>query len=361
MPYPAGLSSQTRSGSPRALPMSSSTCKFQSFSPVWLAVPGLVLALSVGPGSSLPLSAESPLAPVSEVIFRDGDVASGLIVARIVRVEADAVMRVAGDLTIRASRSVPIDGTLRVHDVQLSDARRDAFDVDVAAEDLLTVRGFILGGRGKSYAGVDGADYPGAWGGDGSDIRLSAPDLLIGGQVLAGDGQPGVQGAPNGGGGGQGGTARDVTGVAGQDGSDGGICCNPPAVGGKGGNGSQGGDVRGGRGGTGGAGGAAWNGPNGWEGTGGKAGDGASARGGIGGKGGDGGNGVPQGAKGAGWPRRRRHGRRPRQPRNPGRTQRRRRRFRRRCRWNRRHPRRWPPRLIGRADFAPNEPGRGAS
>jgi hypothetical protein len=99
------------------LPLSTSTCKFQSFSPAWLVALGLLLALSVGPGSSLPLCAAIPFAPASEVIFRDGDLASGLIVARIVRVEADAVMRVAGDLTIRASRSVPIDGTLRVHDV----------------------------------------------------------------------------------------------------------------------------------------------------------------------------------------------------------------------------------------------------
>lgn len=137
----------------------------------------------------------------AEIIYRDGDVISGTISARTIRVADGAFVRVAGATYLHAADALIVGGQLRVDDVALDAVQSHAASLSLESDRLLTITGSVVGGRGKSYSVSDPEAGNGLAGGNGSSIVLVAPDLLVAGFVRSGDGGNGGGGAAGGHGG----------------------------------------------------------------------------------------------------------------------------------------------------------------
>lgn len=157
-----------------------------------ISAPAAPLESAKGP-TPLPWSLPEP--HLEELILVDGSVISGLVSAENITVEEGSVVFVRGDAQLRATQDIIIRGVIRVLDVELPGKDSDhAGFLDLEAQGRLLLFGQIYGGQGRSFPSEMADYYYGRSGGDGSSIRLCAPDLSIPlGFVRAGDG--GVGGA----------------------------------------------------------------------------------------------------------------------------------------------------------------------
>lgn len=146
------------------------------------------------------ISSDSHSEERQEIILRDGDTIGGLIEARVIRIPPGANVHVSRDLTLRATDLIELRGSLLV-DSPGTDDPPNAPDIGIQAGRTLTVRGPIEGGKGRSFVGQGEPAFEGSRGGDGSDIRLSAPDLLVAAPVRGGAGGTGGWSAKGGDGG----------------------------------------------------------------------------------------------------------------------------------------------------------------
>lgn len=103
-------------------------------------------------------------------------------------------------MQIHATGSILILGNIRIADrpTLLSDGSQDAFNLELIADQSMTIKGKIQGGRGSHFAGFPAEESQLQDGGAGSTITMTSPDLLVTGQVIAGEGGEGGTGARGG-------------------------------------------------------------------------------------------------------------------------------------------------------------------
>ena len=125
---------------------------------------------------------------------------AGLVECEGFVVPAGKTVWVEGNLEIRCSGPVEIDGMLRVR--SQGAGAGDAFDVVIRSESSIRIDGVLMGGRGgDAFLGsVDMLNCT-TRGGAGTDWFLEAPELVVQGSVHAG---PGGRSGPNAAGGGGG-------------------------------------------------------------------------------------------------------------------------------------------------------------
>ena len=155
------------------------------------------------------VGAQQPIPTSGEILLAQGQVLRGLIRAETVRLPAGVTATVAEDLVIEATGELLIAGRLLLADRAAGESKADAPDLRMWAGRRLTITGEVLGGRGLDWGGLTAAQSAGQPGGNGSDVRVEAPDLLVSGLVRAGDGGQGGAGSH----GGHGGSIQVIGGI----------------------------------------------------------------------------------------------------------------------------------------------------
>jgi len=106
-------------------------------------------------------------------------------------------------LQIHASGRLLVEGNLRIADIPVLPVAdtQDGWNLELIADERMTIKGSITGGRGSHYEDLDPQVTQHLQGGRGSTILMTSPDLLVTGLVTAGDGGEGGAGARAGDGG----------------------------------------------------------------------------------------------------------------------------------------------------------------
>lgn len=117
--------------------------------------------------------------PGGELIFEDGQRIAGRLVARDIVIPRGALVIAIEDVQLLAARSIRIDGVLRGASRSAGDPDPSAPRLELEAAEVLTLTGSIEGGDGWLPSGK------------GSSLRLSAPDLLVAGDLIGGEGRLG--------------------------------------------------------------------------------------------------------------------------------------------------------------------------
>ncbi len=117
--------------------------------------------------------------PEGELILEDGQQIAGRLVARDIVIPSGTLVIAVEDVQLLAVRSIRINGALRATSRSAGDPDPNAPLLELEAGEILTLTGSVEGGDG--------------WlpNGKGSSLRLSAPDLLVAGDLIGGQGRLG--------------------------------------------------------------------------------------------------------------------------------------------------------------------------
>lgn len=111
-----------------------------------------------------------------------------------------ATVYVQSAVEFSAANSIVVLGTLQVSNAA-DLAVEDAPDLVLTSDAIITIHGVVIGGDGLSFRNVPPQMCEGRSGGDGSDITIVAPDVLVTGLVAGGDAGVAGPGADGGAGG----------------------------------------------------------------------------------------------------------------------------------------------------------------
>ena len=136
-----------------------------------------------------------------DLILPDGKLGTGLVEGAKILLPKGSTLILSTATTIRASDQLRIEGDVLLEDVVSASAGIDALDLTLEAGKRLTITGTIRGGAGFSYPELDKQEFLMKAGGKGSDLILVAPDLLVSGLLVSGEGGIGGVGAEGGPGG----------------------------------------------------------------------------------------------------------------------------------------------------------------
>jgi len=171
----------------------------------------LALLLAVGPLCLLSAcSSDEPQPEPQEYngiyVTVNGERLSGWMNVDVFHVPKGLRVMVEEDFSVHAMKYICIEGDIMMRDRTLEDPRTDAPNLRLACEEEILITGRIIGGAGRSFAGVPPENCVGQPGGDGSSIELSSPRYLVLGALVAGRGGRGGAGSN----GGQGGTIEVI-------------------------------------------------------------------------------------------------------------------------------------------------------
>lgn len=96
---------------------------------------------------------------------------------------------IAGDLLVRCEGDIVVDGVIEGRDRPAGDVHPGGATIRMVSRTRIIVRGTLRAGRGgDAHAGAPTVDNCHMLGGRGGDVILEAPEVLLVGTALAGDG-----------------------------------------------------------------------------------------------------------------------------------------------------------------------------
>lgn len=142
-----------------------------------------------------------PVAPNGRYVTANGELLAGWMNVDVFHVPKGQRLSVTESFSVHATQYICIEGDIVMLDRDVRDPRSNAPDLRLSSDAEILIAGRIIGGAGRSFAGLPLAESAGQPGGDGSSISLSAPRYLILGALVAGRGGRGGAGSVGGAGG----------------------------------------------------------------------------------------------------------------------------------------------------------------